>query len=100
NSCDTLNVDGFAGEGRNGKGIVCHNASRIRAGRYSGGGVTHMYLNSLFKAGAGKIELSGGIARASGNSIEKSAQISFAVGDTKERLVYGYYNGSKFELTE
>lgn len=99
NSCDTLNVDGFAGEGRNGKGIVCHNASRIRAGRYSGGGVTHMYLNSLFKAGAGNIELSGGIARASGNSIEKNAQISFAVGDTKERLVYGYYNGSKFEPT-
>ncbi|MFG0740427.1 phage tailspike protein [Providencia sp. TYF-12] len=99
NSCDTLNVDGYTGEGRNGKGIVCHNASRIRAGRYSGGGVTHMYLNSLFKAGAGNIELSGGIARASGNSIEKNAQISFAVGDTKERLVYGYYNGSKFEPT-
>ena len=97
NSCDALNVDGYTGEGRNGKGIVCHNASRIRAGRYSGGGVTHMYLNSLFKAGAGNIELSGGIARASGNSIEKNAQITFAAGNTKSMLINGYCDSNKFD---
>ncbi|HGS4431300.1 TPA: hypothetical protein ACMDWW_000552 [Vibrio cholerae] len=93
-NCNVYNIEGFAGAGFSGDGVVEHYNSVINGGRYSSGAVAHSYYNCT--AGNG-VQLSGGFVRAVGNSIVKGASVTFGGGLTKSDFVNGYYSQSYFE---